>query len=86
MKLSKDFLTHNTGDDAVLVSTGKAEFSGVVRGNKTLGAILDILKADTTEDEIVRKMKERFDASEEIIRKDVNKVLTELRNIGALDE
>ena len=52
MKLNKDFLLHNTGSETILVPTGSAAFSGVVRGNKTLGAVLELLKNDTTEAEL----------------------------------
>ena len=86
MKLNRDFLLHNTGGESLLVPTGKAEFSGVVRGNRTLGAILELLKDDITEEGVVAAMKDRFDAPEDTIASDVQKVLSELRGIGALDE
>jgi hypothetical protein len=86
MKLNKDFLLHNTGSESILVPTGNAGFSGVVRGNKTLGAVLELLKKETTEAEIITALKSRFDAPEGAIEKDVAKALAELRRIGALDE
>lgn len=86
MKLNSDFLLHNTEGETILVPTGKADFSGIVRGNKTLGAVLELLKNDVTEEEIVASMKARFDAPEETIRRDVEKALSELRKIGAIDE
>jgi hypothetical protein len=86
MKLNKDFLLHNTGSESILVPTGNAGFSGVVRGNKTLGAVLELLKEETTEAEIITALKSRFDAPEGAIEKDVAKALAELRRIGALDE
>ncbi len=86
MKLKKEFITHDTGKESLLVPTGSADFSGLVRGNKTLGAILALLKEDTTEEAIVAAMKERFDAPEDVIVRDVKKALAELRKIGALDE
>lgn len=86
MKLNKEFLLHNTGDETVLVPTGKADFSGVVRGNKTLGTVLELLRKDTTEEEIIAAMKARFEAPEGGIEQDVARVLAELRKIGALDE
>lgn len=86
MKLKKEFITHSTGNESLLVPTGDAGFAGMVKGNKTMGVILDLLKKDTTETEIVEAMKARFDAPEEIISGDVRKVLSELRRIGALDE
>ena len=86
MKLNRDFLLHNTGTESVLVPTGKADFSGVVRGNRTLGAVLELLQTDTTEEKIISTLRDRFDAPEGAIEKDVTKALAELRKIGALDE
>ena len=86
MKLNKEFLLHNTGSESILVPSGSAGFSGVVRGNKTLGAVLELLKEETTETEMISVLKNRFDAPDGAVEKDVAKVLAELRRIGALDE
>lgn len=85
MKLRRAFIVHHAGDETVLVPAGGAGFSGIVRGNRTLGAILDLLKENTTEEALVASLSERFDAPQEAIRQDVRRVLTELRQIGALD-
>ena len=86
MKLKNDFITHDTGTESMLVPTGKAAFSGLVRGNRTFGAIVELLKQDTSEAEVIAAMKARYDAPEEIIARDVRKILTELREIGAIEE
>lgn len=86
MKLNKEFLLHNTNNESILVPTGNAEFSGVVRGNTTLGAVLELLTSEITETELIAKMDSRYDAPAETIEKDIKKVLQELRKIGALDE
>lgn len=86
MKLNKEFLLHNTDDESFLVPTGRAGFSGIVRGNKTLGAMLEILKEETTEEAIVEAFKTRTDAPDGAVERDVRKALSELRKIGALDE
>ena len=85
MKLKKEFITHDTGTKSLLVPTGNAGFAGLVKGNKTLGAILELLRQDTSEADIVAALKARFDAPEEIIARDVKKALSELRKIGAID-
>ena len=85
MKLNKEFILHAANGETVLVPTGNAKFSGIVRGNKTLGAVLELLQKDTTEAQIVEAMKERFDAPEEMIARDVRKALEALEKIGALD-
>ena len=86
MKLKKEFIVHNTADESMLVPVGGAGFSGIVRGNKTLGAILELLKEQTTQEAIVDAMAQRFDAPKERIAQDVEKALAELRKIGALEE
>lgn len=86
MKLKKEFLLHNAGRESVLIPTGAAGFSGLVRGNATLGAMLELLQNETTEEQLVAGMKARFDAPEGAIERDVKKVLAELKKIGALDE
>ena len=79
MKLKRDFITHLTDSESLLVPTGKAGFSGLVRGNKTLGAILELLKKDISETEIVAALQARFDAPEDVIAADVKKALANLR-------
>ncbi len=57
-----------------------------MRGNRTLGAVLELLKTDTTEAELVAALRRRFDAPEGAVEADVGEVLAALRQIGALDE
>ena len=85
MKLKKEFIVNDVGGETVVVGTGDSGFSGIVRGNRTLGAILELLADDTTEDALVSAMKERFDAPDGAIERDVAHVLAELREIGAID-
>lgn len=86
MKLNKDFLLHNTDGESLLVPTGRAAFSGIVRGNRTLGAVLERLKTETTEAQIVAALRARFDAPEGVVEQDVARALDSLRKIGAIDE
>lgn len=86
MKLKQGFITHNTESESLLVPAGGAGFSGLVRGNRTLGAILVLLTEETTEENIIAAMTQRFDAPKDVIAHDVREALAELRKIGALDE
>ena len=70
----------------MLVPAAGAGFAGLVKGNKTLGAVLELLKKDTTEEQIIASMQQRYDAPPEVIERDVKKVLSELRGIGAIEE
>ena len=85
MKLKKEFIVHDAGTESVLVPTGAADWAGVVRGNKTLGEILSLLVEETTEEAVVAAMRERFEAPEGAIERDVARVIEELQRIGALE-
>ena len=86
MRLRDEFIAHDAGTESLLVPTGAAGWAGVVRGNKTLGAILELLREETDEASVVAAMHEKFDAPEGAIERDVAHALEELRRIGALDE
>ena len=86
MKLKKDFILRNSDEGAILVPIGESAFSGIVRGNKTVGAMLELLKEGTTEAEMIVALKSRFDAPEGAIEEDVQRIIAQLREIGALEE
>ena len=86
MKLKKDFILRNSDEGAILVPIGESAFSGIVRGNKTVGAMLELLKEGTTEAAIVDALKSRFDAPEGAIEEDIQRIIAQLREIGALEE
>ena len=86
MKIKDSFITHESDGESMLIPTGDAEFSGIVKGNSTLGVIIGLLMEETTEDEVIDKMAARFDAPREVIARDVQKVIGELKRIDALDE
>ena len=56
MKLKSNFITHDTGKDQILVAVDNS-FSGLVRSNKTAAFIIDCLKRETNEAEILKKWK-----------------------------
>ena len=85
MKLKSTFITHNSGGEQLMISAG-GDFSGMVRSNSTAAAIINMLKSDTTREELIGGMLEIYDATEEQIARDVDRVLEALRGIGAIDE
>ena len=86
MKLNKNFIRHTMDGQAIVVPTADADFHGLVQGNKAVDVILNCLLQDTTTEEIVAALKERFDGSEDDMRADVDDVLSQLREIGAIDD
>ena len=86
MKLKNGFITHEMGDQQVMVAAGDTGFSGLVRSNKTAAFIVDCLKEETTMEKIVDAMAEKYDAQKDVIARDVETILNKLRSIRALDE
>lgn len=86
MKLNDGFVTHEMGDEQIMVSTGAANFSGLVRSNPTAAFIVDCLKEETTREAVIAKLLEKYDVTEDIVSADVDKILNKLRSINALDE
>lgn len=86
MKIKDDFVTDTVGNDHILVATDSNTFSGFVRSNTTASFIIEQLKSNTTRDKIINAMLVKYDAPKEVIEKDVDMVLCNLRKIGALDE
>uniref|UniRef100_I5AUZ4 Coenzyme PQQ synthesis protein D (PqqD) n=1 Tax=Eubacterium cellulosolvens (strain ATCC 43171 / JCM 9499 / 6) TaxID=633697 RepID=I5AUZ4_EUBC6 len=84
MKLKEGFVTQEIGGRQVMVAVNGEAFNGMVRSNETAGYIVSLLKNDTTKEEIVKAMLREFDASEEQVSKDVDMVITKLREIGAI--
>ncbi|MBE6843630.1 MAG: PqqD family protein [Oscillospiraceae bacterium] len=86
MKLKEGFITHESMSEHITVTAGNTDFNGMVRSNQTAGFIIECLKNDVTCDEIVAKMLEKYDAPEDVIRKDVDRILKQLGDIGAIDD
>ena len=86
MKINDSFITHDDEGSKLLVSTGASKFSGLVRSNETAGFIISCLEKDTTEAEIVEEMQKKYNGSKGIMERDVMKIISQLRKIGAIDD
>ena len=87
MKLNINFLTHITKGEHYMVSTGNTEFNGIVKNNKTSAFIIECLKTETNEKEIVDKIIENYsETNREIVERDVKNIIEKLRSIGAIEE
>lgn len=88
MKLCDGFITYTTNGEQIMVAAGNAaqRFRGMVRSNATAAFIIDCLAQEITQEALVEKMFEKYDAPRALIEQDVQRVLDALRQIGALDE
>lgn len=86
MKLKNGFVTREMGGEQIMVATGAAAFSGIVRSNETAAFIVNCLKSDTTEEAILDALKQEYEGDEAAMRAGIRKVIDSLRSINALDE
>ncbi|MBP5154193.1 MAG: PqqD family protein [Lachnospiraceae bacterium] len=87
MKLKQGFVVHHEPDgNCVLVPVGRSSFSGIVRCNKSAGLVLDCLKTETDREGLLQALLAEYEADPAVVSADIDRVLTQLRGIGALDE
>ncbi len=88
MRVKDGFILHNIGEEYMAVATGEAaeQFNGIVRGNETAAYIFELLQKETTEAEIVDAMCERYDAERSVIERDVENIISKMREAGFLHE
>ena len=85
MKLKDNFITHETDGEQIMVAAG-GSFAGMVRSNATAAFIVDCLKNETTETEIIEKMLAKYDGDKNVMAEDIKVIIGKLRKIGAIDE
>ena len=88
MKLRQGFITQEFRGEQLMVAVGDAakRFHGLVRSNATAAFIVNRLKKETTQAEIVSAVLEEYDADEARVRTDVARIIDQLRAIGAIEE
>lgn len=87
MKLKYEFVTMDMNNQIVAVPVGDnaEEVHGMIRMNKTAFLILSLLKEDTTEEEMVCTLLERFDITKEVLSSEVHKLIVYLQNEGLIE-
>ncbi|MGN0657588.1 MAG: PqqD family protein [Ruminiclostridium sp.] len=84
MKLKDNFITHETDGEQIMVAAG-GSFAGMVRSNATAAFIVDCLKTETTEAEILDKMLAKYEGDKNVMSEDIKTIIGKLRKIGAID-
>ena len=86
MKLKKDIVTQEIIDEQFLISLSDDTLQGMVRSNPTAAFIINLLKKETTREEIVEAMFKEYDADRKTIEADVDSVLNILKSYNVIDE
>ena len=73
-------------DKIVVVPVGEDadEFRGIMKVNEVGATILDLLKQDISENEIVNHLYDEYDISKELLAKEVNEFVETLNEKGLL--
>ncbi|MDO5149914.1 MAG: PqqD family protein [Oscillospiraceae bacterium] len=85
MKLKESFITHKNKDDYMMIDAS-GEFAGIIHSNATTAFIVECLRTETTREEIISKMLGKYDVTETEAAEGVDKVISALKGIGAVDE
>lgn len=82
MKLKREYVTRTAGNTQV-ISTA---FNGILDSNRHAAFVADCLSRETTPESIVAGLCAGNDEHIGVLAADVERILNQLRGIGALDE
>ena len=85
MKLKESFVTHKNKDDYMMIDAS-GKFAGLIHSNATTAFIVECLRTETTREEIIEKMLDKYDVTEAEAAAGADKVINALKSIGAVDE
>lgn len=87
MRLKDELMIHKVSDETVVVPTGKLsiQFQGIIRNNETAGLIMELLKEERTEEELVDEVLRVYDADRETVSRDVRRIILMLEQEGLLE-
>ena len=87
MKLKYDFITSKVGDEIIAVAVGANadKFSGMLKLNEEGAAILELLKKDISEDELIDSLVSKYeDSTRDEISEFVKEFVSQLKEAGLL--
>ena len=88
MKMKDEYVKTELGEDALLVPIGEEgnQFHGVILLNETAAFIVDRLRQDVTEEDLVQALLNTYDVKHNVAEKHVRSVLEKLRKVNALTD
>ncbi len=86
MKLKYTFAVQKVTDfwAAVPVGQDSMNYNGVISLNETARDMMELLREDITEEELVQKMKEQYDVDEATLRQHVHEFIGKLQEAKVL--
>ncbi|MDO5560476.1 MAG: PqqD family protein [Oscillospiraceae bacterium] len=88
MKLKNGMITDDSNGEFIAVATGEASryFNGLIRSNSTADYILRKLMTETTKEELLESVLDKYDVDDDTASGDIDKILMQLRELHLLDE
>lgn len=86
MKLKYNFAVQKITDFWAAVPVGRdaQRYNGVISLNETARDMMELLREDITEDELVQKMQGQYDVDEATLRQHVHEFITKLQEAQVL--
>ena len=88
MRIKQGFVLRRFGDRWIAVAADELADTHnlLITLNPTAAAMWELLSVDTDYETVLRGLLDRFDASEAVVRQDLDRGLDALREAGILDE
>ena len=88
MKIKEGFVMREVAGQAMVIAVGKASesFKGMIKMNQTSKDIWNYIKEGLDVEEIIKEMKNKYDADEDMIRKDVLYIISVLKQYHIIEE
>ncbi len=88
MKVKEGFMMRKVGDQIVVVAMGQAakQFHGMMNLNETGAFVWELLKQETSEENVLEAMMENYGIDRERAKKGLDSFLDKLRTVGVLEE
>lgn len=87
MKIKKGFILRKVGIQYIVAATGtiSKEFNGMMRLNESGAFAFKLLQQGVEKEELILRLLEEYDVTEEAARADVERFVGELKEAGALE-
>lgn len=88
MKISDKFILKTIDDESMLVPVNHDYMSvqKIINLNETSLAIYQMVKEGLDKEQIINKMLETYDVSEDVLELDVTRILKQFIELGVIDE
>jgi len=88
IKIKDGFILREVLGKAIVVATGKRakEFNGMINLNSSSAFLWRLLEKGTTEEELIKKLLEEYDVSEEVAKADTKAFIEKLREAKLIKE